>query len=86
MSAADRFDGKPQEFDLSHPDLGWAISEPIPYYPQTRPTLAVRFLMLTIFRRYRCSQRWCSWPATEQGGTCDHHLAAGESNGPGADK
>lgn len=74
MTGAERFEGYPQESDPEHPDLGYTISEPLPYYPQERPHWAARVLVMTVMRRYRCRAKWrCSWPATEQGGTCDRH-------------
>lgn len=73
---ADRFKGQPQAFDPEHHDLDWHISEPLPYYSQRRPSLLARLAVLTIFRRDRCRAHWwCSWPATERGGTCDPHVA-----------
>lgn len=37
---ADRFDDAPMTFDPEHPDLGWTISEPLPYYDDDRSRLA----------------------------------------------
>lgn len=52
----------------------WVPSAPLPYYAQKKPKPLARLAVLTIFRRYRCQAKWwCSWPATEQGGTCDPH-------------
>lgn len=31
MTAADRFDDDPLSFDPEHPDLGWTISEAVPF-------------------------------------------------------
>lgn len=74
MTDPDRFDGRPLAFDPEHEDLGYVIAEPLPYYPQRKPRLLARVAILTVFRRDRCQARWwCSWPATERGGTCDLH-------------
>lgn len=64
--------------DPEHQDLGWFISEPLPYYPQRKPRWLARVVVFTLLRRDRCQARWwCSWPATEQGGTCDPHATSG---------
>lgn len=74
MTSADRFEGVPHEFDPEHPDLGWTISAPLPYVTQRRPPMLARLAVVTLLRRYRCTHGRCSWPATEQGGTCDRHV------------
>lgn len=65
-------------FDPDHPDLGYTYAEPLPYYPQEKPRWFARLAVLTFMRRYRCQGAWwCSWPATERGGTCDRHWVLG---------
>ncbi len=52
----------------------WVPTAAIPYQHQRRPKALARLAVMTIFRRYRCQAKWwCSWSATEQGGTCDQH-------------
>jgi hypothetical protein len=71
----ERYDpNEPQilESDPAHPDLGWTYAEPIPYHTQKPPKLITQILLF-FFRRYKCQERWCFWPATELGWYCDRH-------------
>lgn len=80
-NGAGRFDGRPLTGDPEHADLGYFISEPLPYYPQRKPRLLTRLAVLTIFRGDKCCYRWCSWPATERGFVCDRHGPQSGSQG-----